>query len=320
MSKKKNYVTCPACGEKVSSEFNFCTNCRYPLKKKKNNAGLAGLKDYIIAACIVAVAAVLVVISCDFGVFRTALTTEQIPTDMNSQPINTASGDAVTAEPEVTAPPATMEPTAAPTQPPSNRGTAAAIPEDVREFMSGKSMTPNNNIGFDDLAYLTVPYWDFNDERQEGHMVVAAELADEVLDIFSELYDVKYPIERMELVDYFFDKQTETLNSPDRASMGNNNTSAFYYRVVSGTNTLSKHALGRAIDINTKVNPFVNGSHVSPANAYKYADRSQSGWTDVEKRAYIGKDTEIYRIFRKYGWVWGGEIWSYQDYQHFQKP
>ena len=306
MKNTNEYVICPDCGERVSAAYSFCTNCRCPLKKRKTKPGSAGVKDYIIAGVTVAASLVMVIIACDFGIFRQLQSTPEAVT-----PTVTAAPQAQTAAPAETA---------APTAPPSTRGTASAIPEDIRAFMNGRSMTPNNNIGFDDLAYLTIPYWDFNDERQEGHMVVAAELVEEVLDIFSELYDIKYPIERMELVDYFFDKQTETLDSPDRASMGNNNTSSFYYRVVSGTTSLSKHALGRAIDLNTKVNPFVNGSYVSPANAYKYADRSREGWTEVEKRAFIGPDTEIYRIFRNHGWVWGGEIWSYQDYQHFQKP
>ena len=316
--KKKKLIKCPQCGEMIDSKFRFCTNCRCELLPQEKYFNYITKNDLIISACIIAVLTAVVLITCNFGMFKNADEfAEQyalVTATAEPQEENTA---AVTEEVPTEAPTEAPVVTEAPQ---SSRGTAQSIPEDIRTFMSGRSMTPNNNIGYDDLSYLTIPYWDFNDERKEGHMVVAADLAEDVLDIFSELYDIKYPIESMEIVDYFFDRQTETLNTPDRASMGNNNTSAFYYRVVSGTNNLSKHALGRAIDLNPKTNPYVNGSSVSPANAQKYADRTQSGWTDVEKRAFIGPDTEVYRIFRSHGWEWGGEIWSYQDYQHFQKP
>ena len=89
---------------------------------------------------------------------------------------------------------------------------------------------------------------------------------------------------------------------------------------------MSKHAFGRAIDLNPKTNPWVSvDGRVSPRNAVKYANREgamdeNSDWTDVEKRAFIGKDTKVYEIFKSYGWEWGGEIWDVKDYQHFEKP
>lgn len=209
----------------------------------------------------------------------------------------------------------------------SGMGTMEQIPQDVWESMQGKSYTENPNVRYDDLMYLTMPYYDFDYNVQIGHMVVAADVAEDVLNIFSELFDIKYPIERMGLIDPYFDMQTEELDSPDRSSMGRNNTSAFCYRVVSGSGNLSNHAYGRAIDLNPKTNPWEQNGSVSPRNARKYANRAQtaagtdfSDWTDTEQAAFIGSDTEVYRIFRKYGWEWGGEIWGSQhDYQHFQK-
>ena len=124
-------------------------------------------------------------------------------------------------------------------------------------------------------------------------------------------------------IDYFNDKQTEELDSLDRASMGNNNTSAFCYRVVNGTTRMSNHAYGRAIDINPKINPYVTVSgSVSPRNAVKYADRSGEALSDIERAALIRSGDRVYNIFISRGWEWGGEIWSdsYYDYQHFQKP
>ena len=43
----------------------------------------------------------------------------------------------------------------------------------------------------------------------------------------------------------------------DTNSIGHNNTSAFNYRVVPGTDRLSNHAMGFAIDLNPVENPYV---------------------------------------------------------------
>ncbi len=223
---------------------------------------------------------------------------------------------------------ATSAPTPTPTATPKvkRRGSWEPIPEDVRESMKGISYPANGKakVSLDNLAYLTIPHYDFEGGIKQGKMIVAKSLADEVLDIFAELFDIQYPIERMELIDKYQDLITDEFDTLDRSSMGRNNTSCFCYRVVSGTDNLSYHAYGKAIDLNPKINPWVSsGGTVSPRNAKKYANRSgatkeDSDWTDVEKRAYIGKDTEVYKIFKKYGWEWGG-FWNSRDYQHFQK-
>ena len=139
-------------------------------------------------------------------------------------------------------------------------------------------------------------------------------LAEEVLDIFAELFDCKYPIERMELIDQY--------NADDFTSIEYNNTSAFNYRVVStGTGKLSQHAYGRAIDINPQINPYVysngKGAH---ENAREYWSRDVSKWSrEIDRAAFIGNNTDIYRIFKAHGWTWGGDWSSGKDYQHFEK-
>ena len=209
----------------------------------------------------------------------------------------------------------TVSPTAEPTAVPiSRRGSAEPIPNDIRKFMTGKSYKENSTISLDDLSYLTIPHYDFNYNVAEGHLVVNKALAEEVLDIFAKLYDAKYPIERMELVDNY--------DADDYKSIEYNNTSAFNYRMSTSGNGLSRHALGRAIDINPQINPYVNsngkGAH---SNAAEYWSRDISTWTSsIAKAAYIGPGTEIYDIFvNQYGWTWGGSWTSYRDYQHFEK-
>jgi hypothetical protein len=146
-------------------------------------------------------------------------------------------------------------------------------------------------------------------------------LAEEVLDIFKDLYDIDYPIQSVRLIDEFNDLQTDEFNELDKASMGYNNTSAFCYRAMNSSGTLSKHALGRAIDLNPLINPFVkSGGYFSPPNAGKYVNRKSTELSEIEDRAMIRKGDQVYNIFISRGWRWGCEIWSgTYDYQHFQK-
>ena len=104
-------------------------------------------------------------------------------------------------------------------------------------------------VTYDDLCYLSVLYYDFNGEVQSGELICNKKIADDLAEIFYELYLNEYQIEKMILVDEY--------NADDTASITDNNTSCFNYRVVDGTTTLSKHALGCAIDINPFYNPYI---------------------------------------------------------------
>ena len=104
----------------------------------------------------------------------------------------------------------------------------------------------------------------------------------------------------------------------DTASMEDNNTSCFNYRVVEGSTSLSKHALGRAIDINPLYNPYITydkqgGTHVSPEKAAAYADRGMNFPYKIDENDLC------YKLFTQHGFIWGGNWNSVKDYQHFQK-
>lgn len=205
-------------------------------------------------------------------------------------------------------------------------GTKEDIPESVKKQMEGISMQHFSGVDYSDLSYLTIPYFDFNGSVKQGHMVVNKKLADEVLLIFQELYKIKYPIEKMELIDNFSGSKKLTGDALDYASIEANNTSAFNDRKVVTNdgvqNTVSKHALGQAIDINPQINPYINpDGSFSHDNAKKYVKerKSQEGWSDTEKAACITPDSEIYKIFTKYGWTWLGNSSYTGDTQHFEK-
>ncbi len=174
--------------------------------------------------------------------------------------------------------------------------------------MEGKSFGPDCTVPRSDLRYLRVLHMDAEGTIMVGELVVHRNVADEVVDIFRQLYDAGYPIRKMRLVDDY--------DADDDRSCADDNTSAFNYRVIAGTSTLSNHAYGLAIDINTFENPYCKPyqDYVSPPEAWRYADRS------LREPYMIHTDDLCYQLFTQHGWSWGGNWETPKDYQHFEKP
>ena len=183
--------------------------------------------------------------------------------------------------------------------------TKSEIPDEVYRRIYGKSYKDNPTIKLEDLSYLTLTYYDYDGKKHLGEMIVNNKVADDVLAIFKDLYSVKYPIYSIKLVDEF--------DGSDFDSCEANNTSAFNYRYVDGTATLSNHATGFAIDINPVQNPCVDNGTVDHENAKTYINRSTS------ELGMIMPDDECVKAFKERGWEWGGDWINPKDYQHFEK-
>ncbi len=183
--------------------------------------------------------------------------------------------------------------------------TAQPVPEAVEARMRGVSYPEDAEVKLSDLRYLRLSYVDFEGKDQVGEMICNKAIADDLVAIFRELYEARYPIRSIRLIDDF--------GGDDEASMAADNTSCFNYRKKTGMRELSKHARGLAVDINPFENPYVRPSRVRPAGASAYADRSK----DFAHK--IDKDDLCYRLFRAHGFYWGGTWRSVKDYQHFEK-
>ena len=159
-----------------------------------------------------------------------------------------------------------------------------------------------------DLRYLHVLHKNPEGETLEGELVCHKIIADDLLEIFEELYEEEYPIEKICLVDEY--------DADDDASMADNNTSCFNYRTVPRTNRISKHGLGIAVDINPLYNPYItwtNGRrNVDPKEGRPYTDREE----DFPYK--IDEDDLCYELFTEHGFKWGGNWNSCKDYQHFE--
>lgn len=185
------------------------------------------------------------------------------------------------------------------------------LPARIKKKITGISFKKNSQIKYSDLRYIRVRYYNFSGKIQNGELIVNKKIAKKTVRIFYELYKIKYPIEQIKLVDEY--------GANDEKSMRANNTSAFNYRTVAGTNKLSKHAMGLAIDINPRINPYINRKGIlTPANGKVYQCRDRTRCKGKYARYMIKRNSKITKIFKKYGFTWGGD-WKYsKDYQHFE--
>lgn len=185
------------------------------------------------------------------------------------------------------------------------------IGDEVGRRMIGNGHDPDScPVPPSDLRHLTVPYVGFDGQAHIGEMVIHADHATDVVEVFRKLYDERWPIQQMKLVsDYGGD---------DNRSMAANNTSGYNCRQVAGQDNWSDHAYGRAIDINPVQNPYLTGSDILPPGGRRYADadraRSASPGPGVIHRGDV-----VISAFDRAGWTWGG-AWNPPDYQHFSAP
>jgi D-alanyl-D-alanine carboxypeptidase len=158
-----------------------------------------------------------------------------------------------------------------------------------------------------DLREVPIQFADFHNRPALGKLVVHKDVAREVAEIFSDLFQHRFQIERMEPID--------TFDGNDDRSMAADNTSAFNCRDITGQpGKFSNHSWGRAIDINPLINPYVKGDAVFPPEGRLFLDRSQAYTGGIAAGSYI------VRLFERHGWAWGGNWKDRKDYQHFEKP
>lgn len=188
--------------------------------------------------------------------------------------------------------------------------TSVSVPEEVKTRMIGNSYSAKAEIAFEELRYLRVLYYDFGGKISAGELVVNNAVSADTLEIFKTLYDEKYPIAKMALIDDF--------KGNDNLSMARNNTSAFCWRDVDGSKVISMHAFGLAVDLNPVQNPMVTTGTdgiqtVKPPEGAAYLDRT------AQVTGLIVKGDVCYNAFISHGWEWGGDWTTMKDYQHFYK-
>lgn len=179
--------------------------------------------------------------------------------------------------------------------------TAGPVPLDVAERSSWREDCPVTLAG---LTYLTMSFYGFDGLAHTGEMLVAAEFADGVVEVFRRLWQIRFPIEEMRVQDQ------EEMDA--RPTGDGNVTGAFECRPAVGqSGGWSMHAYGLAVDINPFHNPYLKGEVVAPELATAYTDRS-----NVRPGMIFDGDAAV-GAFGEMGWGWGGRWSTAKDWMHF---
>jgi peptidoglycan LD-endopeptidase CwlK len=154
----------------------------------------------------------------------------------------------------------------------------------------------------DKISLLNVEYYSTDGKLHHGQLIIDSSLKQDITEIFEIIKEIRFPVEKViPIVKYYWS---------DDESMSQNNSSSFNYRFIAGTERLSKHALGRAVDINPFFNPVIyDDGSVTPKGA-KY---------DTQRAGTFSKEHPVVQAFLKRGWRWGGDFKSYKDNHHFDK-
>ncbi len=194
---------------------------------------------------------------------------------------------------------------------PAYTSTVEPLPTAVQRRMTGRSHDSSRcPVGLADLRLLTVRHLGFDGRARTGQLVVHRRHATDLVGVFGELYQARFPLRRMELVDAY--------GGDDDRSMAADNSSAYNCRTVAGESTLSAHAYGAAVDLNPVENPYVTADDVLPSAGGRFVEVDRSRGARATRGVIVADDVVV-RAFARVGWRWGG-VWNEPDYQHFYAP
>ncbi|MEB4210048.1 M15 family metallopeptidase [Mycobacterium sp. 94-17] len=196
-------------------------------------------------------------------------------------------------------------PVAGPSSTPAPAG-GAVRPVTAAEL--GASWQPGCPVDPSRLRRVGVDHIGFDGRTHRGELIVHQDLVPDVVAIFAQLYRRGFPIEKIRTADHY-------PGADDELSMEDDNTSAFNCRRIPGSGHWSRHAYGRAVDLNPRRNPCVYADGTfEPHNAAQYVDRGRSD------PGVLHDDDPVVRVFTDRGWRWGGHWRAPVDYQHFERP
>ena len=155
---------------------------------------------------------------------------------------------------------------------------------------------------------VKLKYYSFDSLIHQGQLVIDKDLVKDIKKIFKAALREKFPI--YSVIPISAAQFRKNNRWDDDLSMIADNSSAFNYREKTGGGSLSNHAYGRAVDINTVQNPYFKGNKLLPPNG-SYNRGAAGTFTP---------DSPLVKMFIALGWTWGGNWQTPIDYQHFEKP
>ncbi len=173
------------------------------------------------------------------------------------------------------------------------------------DVLARSTWAPGCPVAADDLSWVRLTFWGFDNARHTGEILVNREVANDVVSVFRQLYDERFPIEEMRI-------NTKAEQTAPPTGDGND-TGSFNCRATRGATFFSQHAYGLAVDVNPFQNPYHRDDVVLPERASSYLER---GW---HRRGMITPQGPVVRAFASIGWTWGGTWNSLKDFQHFSR-
>ena len=189
--------------------------------------------------------------------------------------------------------------------PPSDGQFHAEVTPVPQEIVDRSTWSPDCPVSLDELRYVTVSFWGFDEQAHTGELLVNTAVADDVVTVFRRLFDARFPIERMRI--------TPASELDEEPTGDGNDTGAFVCRPSTGQQHWSQHAYGLAIDVDPFQNPYVKDDLVLPELASAYKDRS---W---ERPGMIAEGGAVTGAFAAIGWGWGGDWTRPKDWMHFSR-
>jgi hypothetical protein len=180
----------------------------------------------------------------------------------------------------------------------------------VRAELNGRYWHQGCPVGLSQLRLLTVTYWDWDGNVQQGQLVVNEAVALKLARVFRRLYELRFPIRHMQLADAYGPRSAQPADGDVTASFECRQAVPSPCSGGTGTGHWSEHAYGEAVDLNPVENPYVGCGMTRDKTALKYVNRSR------HRKGMV--TYAVLQAFRSVGWGWGG-AWSgnTKDYMHF---
>jgi len=190
-------------------------------------------------------------------------------------------------------------------------GFASRVDPVPRDVLARSSWDPKCPVEADDLRWVRLAFWGFDGRRHTGELLVNADAADAMVQVFGQLYSAHFPLEEMRIT------RAEEIDAEPTGD--GDNTGAFTCKPLQGSTTWSEHAYGRAVDVNPFQNPYIKppnasgvpGDMLIPELASAYVDRSR------QAPGMIHPGDAVVQAFAAVGWEWGGAWQKSKDYMHF---
>jgi hypothetical protein len=180
----------------------------------------------------------------------------------------------------------------------------------IPPFQNLKNPAPENILS--ELSTISVQHYGFDSNVLDGEIILHCDLTDDIVKFFEYALSMQFPVFSVipiHKLPFLFD---------DKISCEANNSSGFNYRYIHETGNLSKHATGRAFDINPRQNIYIKYD-TAGNETYRLP---KDGEYVTEKIGTLHATHPLVIFMKERGWTWGGD-WTREsgrvDYQHFEK-